>query len=200
MSAPPAQRRRDILVGRACLGCAVLQAVPPVLIAWGGYGAGAAADAALIALSSPVLLGVVAFGVVVGLALDSPGLEPRSDQLHGPVDERGARPVDERPDVARPPWPVQSGAPSGTVGARVRWSAIATLVELAVLAAAVVVDGGLRAGAESFLAALDDGSAVWTFVLLVVQSGFIDARAPVAFAVAWVVLARAQRPLRPVAG
>ena len=173
MTAPVA-RRRDALVVRACLGVAALQAAPPVLIAWGGYGPTVAADAVVVAVSSPVLLGVAAFGAVVAVALGQPGLQPAG--LHDPV---------------------RHGAPPGTVRTRLRWAALAALLGIGVTAAAVVVDGGVRGGAAALTDALDDGSAVWTFVLLVVQGGFIELRAPVAFGVAWFVLSRASRPVRP---
>jgi hypothetical protein len=163
--------RRDALVVGGCLTAAVVQVVPPVVVTWAGYGKGAAADVALVSVSSPVLLGVVGFGVALAVALGQPGLGPRND--------------------------VSRAAPAGTLGPRLRWAAVATLVELAVLAGAVVLDGGVIAGAASFGDSLDDGSAVWTFVLLVVQAGFVELRAPVAFAVAMGVLTRAGRPVTP---
>lgn len=205
----PAHERRDGLVARACLGSAVLPAVPAVLIAWAGYGSGAAADAALIAVSSPVLLGVVGFGVTLAVALSRSGLEPRSDPVRGPVDELGTPPpVPHRAEPDGPlgaggaggpvelSGPVRQGPPTSTVRERLRWSALAALVEIAVLAAAVVLDGGVAAGSTSFLHSMDDGTAASTFVLLLVEAGLIDLRAPVAFGVAWLVLARAQRPVR----
>jgi hypothetical protein len=156
--------RRDVLLAGACLGAVVLQAVAPVVIAWAGYGAGAAADAAVVAVSSPVLLGVVAFGIVLGAALDRPG------------------------------------APPCTFTTRLRWCVLAALVQLTVTAAAVVVDGGVRSGAASLADAVDDGSAAWAVVLLVVQGGFVELRAPVASGIAWYALGRASRPVRSAGG
>jgi hypothetical protein len=167
--------RRDALVVGACLWSVALQAVPPALIAGLGYGAQAAADVALVALSSPVLLGAVAFAVTLAVAMRRPGLDPTKHVVTWPVDDR-----------ARPRLRV-----------RLRWAALAAVVDIAVLAAALLVDGGVRSGAAAFLEALDDGSAEWTFALLFIQGGFVDLRAPVAFGVAWVVLARALRPVRP---
>lgn len=195
MTGPVASCRRDALVVRACLSAVALQAVAPVLIAWGGYGPIAAADAAVVAVSSPVLLGVVAFGIVIAVALRQPGLEPTSDPPRGPVDERGG-PVATGPlDAVVLPGPVRPGAPCAPLRPRLRWAALAALIGGAVTAAAVVVDGGATAGAASLSEALDDGSAVWAFVLLVVRGGLVELRAPVAFAVAWFVLARASRPV-----
>lgn len=192
-----------------------------MLVAWAGYGPAAAADAVLIAASSPVLLGVAGFGVTLAAALTRSGLQPRSDPVSGPVDEPGAQPAAQ--DRAEPlgelgaleavgpldpldplgpdrlvglSGPIRQGAPSGTVGERLRWAALAALVDVAVLAAAAVLDGGVAAGATSFLQSMDDGTAASTFALLVVQGGFIDLRAPVSFGVAWLVLGRAQRPVR----
>jgi hypothetical protein len=90
----------------------------------------------------------------------------------------------------------REGLPTAVRG-RLRWAAQAALVDVVVLAAATVLEGGVTAGAAAFAQALDDGSALWTLALLVVQGGLIDLRAPVAFGVAWVVLALALRPLRP---
>lgn len=169
-AAPP---RGDAMVVRACLTAVLVQAVAPVFVAWAGYGAGAAADAAVVAVSSPLLLGVVAFGVVIAVALDR-----------------------QRPPPALL-GPVQPGAPPGTTRARLCWAGLAAVAQLAVTAAGVVIDSGARGGAVALAAAIDDGSAAWTFVLLVVQGGFIELRAPVAFGIAWSVLARAAQPVRP---
>lgn len=197
MTGPVASSRRDALVVRACLSAVALQAAPPVLIAWGGYGSTAAADAAVVAVSSPVLLGVVAFGIVIAVALRQPGLEPPSDPPRGTVDERGGAVATGPLDAVVLQGPVRRGDPATPVRPRLRWAALAALVAPAVTAAAVVVDGGATPGAASLSGAMDDGSAVWAFVLLVVQAGLVELRAPVAFAVAWFALARASRPVSP---
>ncbi len=200
MTGSTARSRRDALVAGACLGAVVLQAVGPVVIGWAGYGAGAAADAAVVAVSSPVLLGVVAFGIVLGAALDRPGLEPVCSPRRGPVDERGALADHRALGASARSGPVRPGAPPRTFTRRLRWCVLAALVQLAVTAAAIVVDGGVRSGAASLADAIDDGSAAWAVVLLVVQGGFIELRAPVAFGIAWYTLGRASRPVRPEGG
>lgn len=201
MTAPVGLPRRDALVARAVLGLVALQAVPPVLIAWCGYGPTAAADSSVVAVSSPVLLGVAAFGAVIAVALNQPGLEPAGGPLGGPVHERGALAAPcgatEPIELADLHGPVRPGAPTSTVRPPLRWAGLATLLAITVTAAALVVDSGVSGGAASLTHAMDDGSAAWTFVLLVVQGGFIELRAPVAFAVAWFVLARASRPVSP---
>ena len=194
--------RRDALVLAASLWTVALQAVPPVLIAWAGHGPWAGADVALAAVSSPVLLGAVAYGLTLAVALGRPGLEPRADVVQGPVDDRTVPPAapgrvpQTRSDQAAPVGPAREGTATSTVRDRLRWAALATLLDVGVMAAAVVVDGGVAAGAASFAAAMDDGSAMWTFLLLVVKGAVVDLRAPIAVGLAWLVLARASRPVR----
>jgi hypothetical protein len=178
--------RRDRVVLAACLSLAFLQALPYVVVGWitaGGTGAG---DGALRALSPAALLGVVAFGVVLAVALAQPSLPPvpRRRAPSGPVTAS---------DASRGP-----AAPSRRTAAwlrRMRWAVGAALAGAAVHAAAVLLDDAARSGAEVLGNSLDDGSALWAYVSVLVLLLAQDPRALVAVVVATVALTRARRPV-----
>jgi hypothetical protein len=176
--------RRDRLVVAACLSLAFLQALPYVVAGWitaGGTGAG---DGALHALSPAALLGVVAFGVVLAVALAQPSvpLVPRSRAPSGPVTAS---------DAPRGPVPPRRRARAWL--RRMRWAVGAALAGAAVHAAAVLLDDAARTGAEALGSSLDDGSALWAYLSVLVLVLAQDPRALVAVVVAIVALTRARR-------
>ena len=181
--------RRDRLVVSACGCLAALQAVPYVTIGWITDGGTTAGDGALDALSPASLLGVVGFGIVVAVALTRPGLRPLVDGGVD-VDSRAGGPLlaTRRTGTART---------SGSVLARLRWAALASLAGAASYAAAVLLESAADAGAWVVGDALDRGSVVWTYLATLLQVLLMDVRAPVAAVVALVVLTRAQRPVTP---
>ena len=178
--------RRDRLVVAACLSLAFLQTLPYVVVGWITAGGTAAGDGALHALSPAALLGVVAFGVVLAVALAQPSLRPMArrrapsgvsgfDPSRGPVLPRRQA----RPWLRRLPWAVG-----------------AALAGAAVHAAAVLLDDAARSGAEALGRSLDDGSALWAYVSVLVLVLLQDPRALIAVVVAMVALTRARRPVR----
>lgn len=178
--------RRDRLVAWACGWLAVLQALPYVAVGWITDGGTAAGDGALHALSPTALLGVVGFGVVLAVALSRPGMQPLVD-AGVEVDDTGGPLLPTRPTCAT--WT------TGSVVPRLRWAAFAAVAEAATVAGAALLVSAESSGAFSVGDALDDGSALWTYVATVVQVLLMDVRAPTAFLVALVVLARARRPV-----
>ena len=184
--------RRDRLVAWACGLLAVLQALPYVAVGWITDGGTAAGDGALDALSPSALLGVVAFGVVLAVALSRPGMQPLVD-VGVEVDDTGGPLL-----PTRPTGPTRLTCPTWTTGSvvpRLRWAAFAALAEAATVAGAALLVSAESSGAFSVGDALDDGSALGAYVATVVQVLLMDVRAPTAFVVALVVLARARRPV-----
>jgi len=182
--------RRDRLVVGGCAMLLTVQAVP-LLILWATEGPEIAGDAALVAVSSPALVGVAGFAVALAAGLATPGLEPL-EPSSGPVVERGvgAGGAAGASGPHRPTSRLRAGL------RRARWAAIATLGHVAALALAYVVDNGARAGSRAFGESLDDGSAMWGFAVLVIHGLVLDPRGLVAFGVAFVVLGLARRPVR----
>jgi len=181
-------RRARLVAG----GCTLLLAVEavPLIILWGVEGPETAGDAALVAVSSPALVGIAGFAVALAAGLSMPGLEPVKP-LPGPVDERGG--TSGAGGACGPHLPtsqLQTGL------RRARWAAIAALAHVAALALAYVLDNGARAGSRAFGESLDDGSAMWGFAVLVIHGLVLDPRGLVAFGVAFVVLGLARRPVR----
>lgn len=191
--------RRDRLVVGGCVLLLGVQAVVPLAILWLGEGSEAAGDVALVAVSSPALVGVAGFAVALAAALATPGLEPMGRS--GAV-ERGepAAAVDLGPrGEARQTGPLLPVSRFRTTLLRTRWALTAALAHVASLAAAYVLDNGARAGSRAFAESLDDGSAMWGFAALVIKGLVLDLRGLVAFGVALVVLALARRPVRGAA-
>jgi hypothetical protein len=184
-----AAARRDRLVAWACGWLTLLQALPYVVVGWISDGGSAAGDGALSALSPASLLGVVGFGVAPAVGLSRPGLQAL-------VEEGAAMGVVDTGHLllTRPPgvlWSARSGL------RRWRWAALASLADVGVLAGAVLLDSGARSGAVAVGDSLDDGSAIWAYLALVLHVLLTDPRAPIAVVVALVALTRARRPVRP---
>ena len=186
--------RRDRLVVGGCALLVAVQAVVPLIILWASERSALAGDAALVAVSSPALVGVTGFAVALAASLASPGLEPAGPSP-GPVDERGVRDV----GAGGAPGPHRPTSSLRACLRRARWAAIAALAHVGALALAHVVDNGARAGSRAFGESLDDGSAMWGFAALVLHGLVLDPRGVLAFAVALVVLGLARRPVRVVA-
>ncbi len=176
--------RRDRLVVAACLSLAFLQALPYVVVGWIAADGTGAGDGALHALSPAALLGVVAFGVVLAVALAQPNLPPapRSRAPSGPVTASDASPGRVPPRRRARAWL-----------RRMRWAVGAALAGAAVHAAAVLLDDAARSGAEALGSSLDDGSALWAYVSVLVLVFAQDPRALVAVVVAMVALTPARR-------
>ncbi|MGO4603509.1 hypothetical protein [Terrabacter sp. 2YAF2] len=178
--------RRDRLVVTACLSLAFLQTLPYVVVGWITAGGTAAGDGALHALSPAALLGVVAFGRVLVRALAQPSLRPTARGC-APSGASGFEPSRT---------PVLPGRQARPWLRRLRWAVGAALAGAAVQATAVLLDDAGRSGAEALGRSLDDGSALWAYMLLLVQVLAQDPRAFVAVVLAMVALARARRPVR----
>ncbi|MBC9823040.1 hypothetical protein [Terrabacter sp. MAHUQ-38] len=185
--------RRDRLVVGGCALILAVQAVP-LIILWAVEGPETAGDAALVAVSSPALVGVTGFAVALAAGLATPRLEPL-EPSPGPVVERGVG----APGTGGGSGPHRPTSQLRTGLRRVRWAAIAALSHVASLALAYVLDNGARAGSHAFGESLDDGSAMWGFAVLVIHGLVLDLRGLVAFGVAFVVLALARRPVRAAA-
>ena len=178
---------RDRLVVAACLSLAFLQTLPYVVVGWITAGGTAAGDGALHALSPAALLGLVGFGVVLAVALAQPSLRPMA---------RGGAPSGATGSDA-PRGPVLPRRRARSLLRRLRWAVGAALAGAAVHAAAVLLDDATRSGAESFGRSLDDGSALWAYVSVLLVVLAQDPRALVAVVVAMVTLTRARRSVRP---
>ena len=178
--------RRDRLVVAACVSLAFLQTLPYVVVGWITAGGTAAGDGALHALSPAALLGVVAFGLVLAVALAQPSLRPMARGC-APSGVTGCGPS------RGPVLPRRRARPWLR---RLRWAVGSALAGAAVHATAVLLDDAGRSGAEALGRSLDDGSALWAYVSLLVQVLAQDPRALVAVVVAMVALTRARRPVR----
>ena len=180
--------RRDRLVASACLWLVVLQALPYVAVGWITDGGTAAGDGALHALAPTSLLGVVGFGVVLAVALSRRRMQPVVST--GPAVAGSMVP-------RLPTRPTPNTGTTGPVLPRLRWAALTALAEAATVAGAALLESAAISGASAAGKALDEGSVLWAYVGTVCQVLVMDVRAPTAFLVAFVVLARARRPVSP---